>query len=285
MLEALKKNWQLYLIEAWALGMFMLSAALFVILIEHPNLPVRGLIENPFHRRLLTGLAMGITAIVLIYSNWGKRSGAHMNPAVTLTFLQLDRIRPEDATWYIIAQITGGALAITIVKSLLFTYLADPTVNYIATTPGSSGIWVAFGFETMLAFLLFLLVLIVSNHSKLAPFTGYFVGIVLTIYIGWEAPFSGMSINPARTLASAIPSGIWTGWWLYFLGPVLGMQIAGWSYRHWYRTTHDGNCLGMRCHLSGDRHNCATYEILGPKKLLQHEKINSAHGSNWKSGQ
>lgn len=75
MIRALRKNWSLYLIEGWALGMFMISAALFVILIEHPELPVRNAIENGFVRRLLIGLAMGVTAVLLIYSGWGKKSG------------------------------------------------------------------------------------------------------------------------------------------------------------------------------------------------------------------
>ncbi len=269
MLEALNKNWRLYLIEAWALGMFMISAALFVILIEHPALPVRSAIESPLLRRFLIGAAMGLTAILLIYSAWGKRSGAHMNPAVTLTFLQLDRIRSVDAVWYILAQFIGGVLAIYLVKELLFNYLADPTVNYVVTVPGVDGTWVAFALETLLSFLLFLVVLLLSNHSRWASYTGYLVGIMLTIFIGWEAPYSGMSINPARTMASALPAGIWTAWWLYFVGPILGMQLAGRVYRRYYRSTHDGECLTMKCHLSGEKHNCPTYEVLGPKDQLQ----------------
>ena len=209
---------------------------------------------------------MGLTAVLLIYSTWGKRSGAHMNPAVTLAFLQLGRIRSVDAAWYILAQFIGGALAIWLVEGTLFTYLTDSTVNYVVTVPGVDGPWVAFAFETLLSFLLFLVVLLASNDSRWASYTGYSVGIMLTVFIGWEAPYSGMSINPARTVASALPAGIWTAWWLYFIGPILGMQLASWLYRRYYRYTHDGECLTMKCHLSGEKHNCPTYEVLGPKK-------------------
>ncbi|MDX2303695.1 MAG: aquaporin [Microscillaceae bacterium] len=269
MLKALQKNWQIYLIETWALGMFMVSAATFVILIEHPALPVKDLIPSAFLRRLMVGLAMGITAVLLIYSPWGKKSGAHMNPAVTLTFLQLDRIHLEDALWYIIAQFAGGASAIYLFKWFLFPYISDATVNYVVTVPGADGFLVAMLLEALLSFTMFMMVLIVSNHPRLSPYTGYFVGVVLTFFIAFEGPYSGMSINPARTVASALPAGIWTGWWLYFIGPIAGMQLAGYLYRSWYRKTHEDNCLTMRCHMSGEKHNNPIYKVLGPKELIE----------------
>lgn len=75
MIRALRLNWRLYLIEAWALGIFMLSAVVFTILIEHPSFPIRNLIQSGFERRVLIGLAMGITAVLLMYSSWGKNQG------------------------------------------------------------------------------------------------------------------------------------------------------------------------------------------------------------------
>ncbi len=269
MWAALRTNWKVYLIEAWALGMFMVSAAFFTILMEHPDLPVQETIESPLLRRFLIGVAMGLTAIGLIYSRWGKRSGAHMNPAVTLTNLQLDRIRPTDAAWYILAQFIGGTLAILLFKWLVFDFISIPEVNYAVTTPGKSGIWVALGLEMLISFLLFGMVLILSNHKKLAPYTGFFVGGLLVIYITFEAPYSGMSMNPARTFASAYPANVWRGWWLYFVGPIAAMNLAGFLYRRWYRMQNNGNCLTMDCHMSGQRHDNATYEVLGPKDLLE----------------
>jgi len=46
------------------------------------------------------------------------------------------------------------------------------------------------------------------------------------------------------------------------------MMMAGFIYRKIYRRAHDGNCLSMKCHLSGNKHNCKTYEVLGPSELL-----------------
>src|SRR5688572_12737858 len=109
MINMLRRNWPEYLIEAWALGTFMLSAAVFTTLIDRPGTLVYALVGDAGLHRMLIGFAMGLTAIALIYSPWGQRSGAHMNPAVTLTFLRLGKIRGRDAIAYIAAQFLGGA--------------------------------------------------------------------------------------------------------------------------------------------------------------------------------
>src|SRR5437867_11914586 len=87
MTRALQQHWPEYLIEAWALGTFMVSAALVTAVMEHPSTPVHQLFSNDNARRSLIGLALGLPAIGLIYSPWVQQSGAHMNPATTLTFL------------------------------------------------------------------------------------------------------------------------------------------------------------------------------------------------------
>ena len=73
-----------YLIEAFCLGVFMVAAGLVTTLMEYPGSRLHAALANADARRALIGLAMGLTAVALIYSPWGKRSGAHMNPAVTL---------------------------------------------------------------------------------------------------------------------------------------------------------------------------------------------------------
>src|SRR2546425_8732756 len=112
-------HWPEYLVEAAALGLFMLSACAFGALLEHPMSPVHQSIEDPFIRRALTGLAMGLTAIGIIYSPWGRRSGAHMNPSVTLSFLALGKIAPWDAFFYIASQFAGGALGVMLAALLI----------------------------------------------------------------------------------------------------------------------------------------------------------------------
>ena len=94
MLDALKDHWPQYLMEAWGLGVFMVSAAVFTALLEYPVSPAQQAIVDPLVRRALIGMAMGLTAIGIIYSPWGQRSGAHVNPSVTLTFFRLPRRGP-----------------------------------------------------------------------------------------------------------------------------------------------------------------------------------------------
>lgn len=208
----------------------MVSAAFFTALFEYPGSAVHQAIGSPFLRRGLIGLAMGLTAIALIYSPWGQRSGAHMNPAVTLTFLRLGKVMPGDAVFYIAAQFVGGVLGVMVSKLLLGGVLAHSSVNYVTTVPGWAGARVAFLAETAIACGMMLMVLTVSNSPKLAHCTGLFAGTLVFLFITFEAPLSGMSINPARTVASALPSGIWTGSWIYFTAPVLGMLMAAQIY-------------------------------------------------------
>ena len=230
-MDALKRHWPEYLMEAAGLGLFMVSAALCTTLIEHPSSPIRAGITSDLLRRMLIGLAMGLTAIGIIYSPWGRRSGAHLNPAVTLTFWSLGKIESVDALWYVIAQFAGGLLGVVGVAALIRSYLTDPSVNYVVTVPGPEGASVAFVAEVAISFGLMLTVLTVSNRKSMARFTGLFAGCLVATYITLEAPLSGMSMNPARTLASALPAHLWTHLWIYFIAPPIGMLLAAQAYR------------------------------------------------------
>src|SRR6266545_3861447 len=139
MIQHLHHHWPEYLIEGALLGLFMVSAALVTALLEYPGSPVHSAIPNGALRRALIGLAMGLTAIGLIYSPWGQQSGAHMNPATTLTFLRLGKIRPWDATFYIASQFVGGVCGVLVSKLLLGGILAHPSVSYVTTVPGPAG--------------------------------------------------------------------------------------------------------------------------------------------------
>lgn len=215
-----------YLIEGAGLGLFMLSAATMASLIEHPSSPVRLVMTDAFTRRVLMGVAMGVTAAALVYSPWGRRSGAHFNPSVTFTFYRLGKVSRTDAVGYVTAQFAGGVLGIAGAAGLLWPWIADAHVNYVATLPGPRGDAVAFAGELAISFLLMLTVLTVSNRSRLARFTGLFAAALVASFITVEAPLSGMSMNPARTLGPSLVGGPRHGLWLYFVAPPLGMLAA-----------------------------------------------------------
>jgi aquaporin Z len=239
-MEVLRRHWPEYLIEALGLGLFMISASVVTLLLEHPSSPLRQSLPDPVMRRFLIGLGMGLTAIALIYSPWGMRSGAHLNPAVTLTFLRLGKVKTWDALGYVLAQFGGGALGLWLAAAFLAPWIA--AVDYVVTVPGPWGVGGAFGAELMISFVLMLMVLFVSNTPKLAHLTGLFSGLLVATYITVEAPLSGMSMNPARTLASALSAQVWTGVWVYFTAPPLGMLLAAQVYLQF-----KGHRQGVRC--------------------------------------
>ena len=216
--------------EAAELGLFMISAVLFTVLLEHPGSPLREAVPLPLLRRVLMGMAMGATAVAIIYSPWGKRSGAHFNPSVTLTFLRLGKIEPADALFYVSFQFLGGLVGVLLARAVAGMVVADPAVRYAATTPGPRGALPAFAAEIVISFLLMLIVLFVSNHRRLARLTGVCAGVLVAVAIAFEAPLSGMSMNPARTLASALPARVFSDLWVYFVGPPLGMLLAAQSF-------------------------------------------------------
>lgn len=219
-----------YLIEAAGLGLFMISATVCVAAMQHPASPLRGWIASGDARRALIGVAMGLTAASLIYSPWGKRSGAHFNPAVTLTFFRLGKVAPRDLVGYVLAQFIGGTAGLALASFALGGLAAHPTVNFVATVPSGSP-WAAFGSELLISGLLMTVVLQISNRPRLAPYTGLFAAGCVALFITVEAPVSGMSMNPARTFASFTQAGGWEHYWIYLLAPPLGMLSAAALYQ------------------------------------------------------
>ncbi len=231
-LMALRKHWPEYLIEAAALGTFMISACVFGVLLEHPSSPLNELLtNNGLLRRILAGLAMGLTAVSIIHSPWGQRSGAHMNPAVTLTFFSLGKIASWDALFYVLAQFLGGIAGVVIAKVLIGSPLQHTAVNYVVTIPGPGGPFQAFAAEFIISALMMSMVLWVSNSRRLNRFTPLFAGTLIATFITFEAPLSGMSMNPARTVGSAFSADEWSGLWIYFVAPATAMLLASVLYR------------------------------------------------------
>jgi aquaporin Z len=218
-------HWREYAIEAAALGTFLVSASLVTVLLEHPASPVRQALPDALLRRALTGVAMGLTAMALIYSPAGRRSGLHMNPAVTLTFWHLGKMRGLDAAAYVLSQFAGATFAMAALAWMAGAWVGHPQVNYVQTLPGPAGAGVAFGAEALISMGMMLVVLTVSS-SRFARLTGVCAGCLVALYITVEAPLSGMSMNPARTVGPALVAGMLAPTWIYCAAPLAGMLAA-----------------------------------------------------------
>ena len=231
MIEALRQHWPEYLMEAAELGLFMISACAFTVLLYHPASVVAQTIHGDVLRRVLMGTAMGSTAIAIIFSPLGKRSGGHFNPSVTLTFFRLGKIEAWDATFYALFQFAGAVAGVLIASLILGSLVAHESVNYAATIPGPAGVMAAFAAELTITFILMTVILNVSNIRRLSRWTGLFAGALVATYISIESPISGMSMNPARTFGSAFGAHLWTSLWIYFTAPPIGMLLAAEVYQ------------------------------------------------------
>ena len=232
--DAFNRHWRLYIFEGMELAIFMISACFATVYLFDPSFPALHLITSAAIRRLLMGIAMGATAVLIIHSPMGKRSGAHFNPAITLSYLRLGKIARWDAIFYVVFQFIGGVFGVAISALALGSSLAAPTTDYAVTVPGRCGTGAAFFAELFMSTLLMGVVLWFSNRPSLANYTGYLVGILISLYVLFFAPVSGFSINPARTTGSAVFANVWTAGWLYFVAPLLGMMSAAEIYLRIY---------------------------------------------------
>jgi aquaporin Z len=212
-----------YIDEAMGLGLFMFSAGFFDALIEFPGLPIRHWLPSPLMGRFLVGLSMGLTALYIFTSRWGRASGAYINPAITIIRYRLGDIDITDSIFYILFQFLGGSLGMLLVVLLFPHWMAHPEINYIVTVPGSAGVGVAFVLDFLISFILILVVLVMEKNKGREKYAPLLVAGLICLYITFESPYSGMSMNPARTFASAIVAGQWKDFWLYCLAPLLGM--------------------------------------------------------------
>ncbi|HLO40130.1 MAG TPA: aquaporin [Phycisphaerales bacterium] len=165
-------------------------------------------------------LTFGLIVMAMIYT-LGDRSGAHLNPAVTLAFSIAGRFKAADVPGYLMAQCTGAVLA-SIILRLLFPQ--HPTLG--STIPAGSDLQ-SFILEAILSFILMLVILAVSTGPKERGITaGIAVGGVVCLEALFAGPISGASMNPARSLAPALISGHTTQLWIYLAAPILGALLA-----------------------------------------------------------
>jgi aquaporin Z len=180
---SLRLHWPEYLIEAGESGAYLFSACVAATLLWHPHSPAQRHIANEAVRRAWMGLAMARTMIAIVLSPWGKQSGAHFNPAMTLSFYRLGKVAVWDAVFYCAAQLAGAIAGVALGSFVLKGALADNAVRYAATLPGNYGNSIAFVAELAISFVLMSAVLLASDHKVLAPYTHYFAATLIAAYI------------------------------------------------------------------------------------------------------
>jgi aquaporin Z len=221
-----KKNWIHYLQEAFGLAIFMISACFFSALFGGNDSSFHFNFSNEILGNAVNGILMGSTALFIFYAPFTAPSGSHINPAVTITFLRLNKIGGYDAFFYIIFQFAGGTLAVYIMAALLGSVLTDAPVHYAVTMPGKFGTTAAAITEYIIALIMMAMVLFTSEHRIFKKYTRIIAGFFVCLNVIFAGPVSGFGMNPARSFASAFPAHIYTAFWIYMFVPFAGMLSA-----------------------------------------------------------
>ena len=226
MKAAFQKNWKHYLQEALGLAIFMVSACFFSAMLFSEKSSWYNVIHGEMLKNLVMGVMMGLTALFIFYSPLTAPSGSQINPAVTLSFLRLNKMCRYDALFFIIFQIIGGTVAVYMMEAFMGSILTNPPVNSAVTIPGKPGMGWALLTEFIIAFITMTVVLFTAHHDKLKKYTRIFSGILVCCWVIFAGPISGFGMNPARSFASALPSAIWKSFWIYLFIPFAGMLSA-----------------------------------------------------------
>ncbi len=211
--------------EAAEVALYLFLTCIFASLLLYPGSPVRPFVGSTVGLRALMGLAVGATVVAIVMSPWGKQSGGHFNPALTLAFYRLGKMSLPDALFYLVAQFSGAIGGVCIARYLL-PHTVGRAVRYAVTAPGVRGSAAAFIGELTISFVLMSTILVASNREALTRYTPYLVGFLYATFMILEAPLSGTSMNPARSFAPALHESYWHALWLYFTAPTLGMLVA-----------------------------------------------------------
>jgi aquaporin Z len=216
--------WPIFLSELIGTALLVLGGLSLVIFMSGSGSLMARVLPSEGLRRLITGFLFGTTGALITVSPVGKESGAHINPIVSLGFRLMGKLELKLMLIYILAQLAGGIVG---AGPLLLWGSLGRSVAFGATLPGEgfTTMTVFFG-EVVTTFAMVSLLTIFLGFRKIRPFTPALFPPLYSIMLWAEAPISGTSTNPARSLGPAFISGQWQGWWIYWIGPLLGALLA-----------------------------------------------------------
>jgi aquaporin Z len=216
--------WALCFSEFIGTALLVLGGLSVVIFMFGTGSPMAQLIPSEGVRRLITGFLFGTTGASIALSPVGRISGAHINPVVTLAFRLMGKLDLRTTLGYLAAQLAGGVVGSV---PLLLWGAMGKSVEYGATWPGTGySLATVFGGEVVTTFLMVTLLSVFLGFRHLRPYTPFLFPPLYSLMVWLEAPISGTSTNPARTLGPAVISGVWAGGWIYWAGPLVGMLLA-----------------------------------------------------------
>ena len=218
-------HWVPWLSEFVGTAILLLGGLSAVFLDFGPASPVATAVPSSSARLLITGVLFAGTGSLVAVSTLGRHSGAHLNPAVTLAFWTQRRVHLHDLVGYVAAQLLGAVVAAYLLLALwggTATALRDGlTQPGNGLSPGQAAV-VEAGMTAGLVLLVFLM----TSSRRTARWTpmGTWILVAGLVWIG--APYTGTSLNPARSLGPALASGDWNAFWVYVVGPLSGSLLA-----------------------------------------------------------
>ncbi|MEV0993317.1 aquaporin [Streptomyces sp. NPDC049949] len=208
---------------------FALTAALMfavVTIIRWVLDPASPLVLENFRLALLAvGALTGALVFGLLRSPWGRCSGAHMNPAVTLALWRLRAFPGRGVTAYVIAQLCGSVAGTVLARLVWGPAVARVGYGVAAAAPSWSG-WTVFAAEGGCLVVVTLMIGFFLAHPSRGRWFPAALGLLVCVIIAALGPLSGGAANPARQFGPALMSGATAGLWIYLAAPVLGAVLG-----------------------------------------------------------
>jgi aquaporin Z len=216
--------WKKFFSEMTGTGLLLLIGLSLVIFMFGEGSLMARLIPSVTVRRIITGFLFGSVGALISISALGKESGAHLNPVVTLGFRYYGKVDNRTSLIYILAQLVGAVL---FCLPLLLWGKLGRSISFGATLPGEGyNLEVVLLGEIITTFCLVFLLIMFLGFRSMRPYTPFLSPFLYSIMVPLEAAISGTSTNPARSLGPSVISGQWDGWWIYWIGPLIGGILA-----------------------------------------------------------